>query len=140
MSNEYDFQSYLYPAGSASSGGGAGSGSSTGTGATAGATELNASNILKALGIYPIQRIQALLPQFEAAYVDLSTTSEAPINITFKTPFKDIAPEKRIVVPSYVRTDGSSVYIQEVTNTGFRLGSDYPLGLIGVSYIKFAAP
>lgn len=29
MSNEYDFQSYLYPAGSASSGGGAGSGSGT---------------------------------------------------------------------------------------------------------------
>lgn len=29
MSNEYDFQSYLYPAGSASSGGGAGSGTGT---------------------------------------------------------------------------------------------------------------
>jgi len=136
MPNEYDFQSYLYPAGSTASGGGAGSG----TGATAGATELNASNILKALGMYPIQRIQALLPQFEAGYIDLSTISEAPVNITFKTPFKGIAPEKRVVVLSYVRTDGSSAYIREVLDTGFRLGSDYPQGLIGVSYIKFAAP
>lgn len=35
MPNEYDFQSYLYPAGSASSGGGAGSGTGAGTGAAA---------------------------------------------------------------------------------------------------------
>ncbi len=35
MQTEYDFQSYLYPAGSTASGGGAGSGSSTGTTAPA---------------------------------------------------------------------------------------------------------
>lgn len=43
MSNEYDFQSYLYPAGSASSGGGAGSG--TGTAAPAPAKPLKIGRV-----------------------------------------------------------------------------------------------
>lgn len=45
MSNEYDFQSYLYPAGSASSGGGAGSGSSAGTGTAAPAKPLRIGQV-----------------------------------------------------------------------------------------------
>lgn len=145
MSNEYDFQSYLYPAGSTSSGGGAGSGSGTGAApAPAGSTDLTASAILKALGTYPYQRIQALLPQFEAAHITSNDIIRDPDNnlysVNFKTPFKDAPAEKYIVLVSYYKSDGSSTYIKAVTDTGFQLGFDYFEGFRGLSYIKFVAP
>ena len=144
MSNEYDFQSYLYPAGSTSSGGGAGSGSGTGTAAPVPAPGLTASAILKALGAYPYQRIQALLPQFEAAYVPKSALQQVGENpyysANFKTPFKDAPAEKRIVILSYCKSDGSATHIREVTDTGFIIGMDYYEGFRGLSYIKFVAP
>lgn len=205
MSDEYGYQSYLYPAGSAASGGGVGSGSGTvpakpikvgavttgrsGTEATVtvedtpAATVLNftiprgndgqsaysmangdmkfgsvdawiaslkgakgdtgtvdAGTIKSALGSTTMQRMQALLPHFEAAFVakpaDLKNGEWYPVK--FKQQFDDVDLDKPVVLVQPLLNDYRYFLVRNVTAQGFEFKCPYTPDFLGLYYVKFA--
>lgn len=218
MSNEYDFQSYLYPAGSAASGGGVGSGSGTGTASapakpievgavttgrpgtdaivtvedTPAATVLNftiprgsdgqsaylmangdmefgsvdawiaslkgakgdkgdpgvkgdagtvdAGTIKSALGSTIMQRMQALLPHFEAAFVakpaDLKNGEW--YQVKFKQQFDDVDLDKPVVLVQPLLNDYRYFLVRNITAQGFEFKCPYTPDFLGLYYVKFA--
>lgn len=205
MSSEYDYQSYLYPAGSAASGGGAGTGTGTapakpikvgvvttgrsGTEATITAEDtptatvlnftiprgsdgqsaymlangdlefgsvdawlaslkgdkgdagtVDAGTIKSALGDTIMQRMQALLPHFEAAFIakpaDLQNSEW--YQVKFKQPFDDVDLDKPIVLVQPLLNDYRYFLVRNVTSQGFEFKCPYTPDFLGLYYVKFA--
>ncbi len=205
MSNEYDFQSYLYPAGSAASGGGAGSGTGAATPAPAksiqvgnvttqvggyasvvardtptatildfiiprglsayeldggdlrygsvsawlktlkgdkgdpGDATITKGGILGALGSTPQQRMQALLPHFEAAYwekpADMQNNEWYRVN--FQQAFDDVVLDKPVVFVQPLLADYRNFLVRNITYTGFEIRCNYTPDFQGLFYVKF---
>ena len=183
MSNEYGYQSYLYPAGSAASGGGAGSGTGTaapakplqigtvetlpeGSAATATLEEtvtntvlnlgipqgthgakgdmgdtgtVDAGIIKSALGSTIMQRMQALLPHFEAAFVakpaDLKNNEW--YQVKFQQQFDDVDLDKPVVLVQPLLNDYRYFLVRNVTAQGFEFKCPYIPDFLGLYYVKF---
>lgn len=138
MSEKYDYQSYLYPAGSASSGGGASAGTGSGTGAGT-SVALTKAAVQGALGSTTLERVQALLPQFEAGFIEKPSglADYTWWAVKFKEPYTGDL-DKLVVLVTPLLDSYAYFLVQNVTAEGFEFQCTRTAYLRGVYYTKFA--
>lgn len=134
MSEKYDYQSYLYPASSASSGGGASAGAGSGTGAA-----LTKAAVQGALGSTTLERVQALLPHFEAGFIEKpdGLADYTWWAVKFKEPYTGDL-DKLVVLVMPLLDSYAYFLVQNVTAEGFEFQCTRAAYLRGMYYTKFA--
>ena len=106
----------------------------------AGSATLTKGGVVGALGANPMQRMQAILPHFEAAFVPkpATLTNGEWFKVNFQTPFDDELLDKPIVMVTPLLNDYRNFLVRNITSTGFEIRVNYTPDFLGLYYIKFA--
>lgn len=123
MSNEYGYQSYLYPAGSAASGGGAGSG--TGTAGAVVGVSVGARTLM--------------FPKYQHKYVPRPSAMKNNewYTIKFDSAFDSIAEIVHLQVTP-IMSGYRSFLVNNVTTEGFDIMCNYVPEFVGLYYTAYA--
>jgi hypothetical protein len=104
-----------------------------------GAANITKGGIQAALGSTFTERVRALIPHFEAGFVEKPADLKNGewYQFKFKTPFDDEQLDQPVVLVQPLLNDYRSFLVRNITSSGFEFRCNYTPDFLGMYYVKF---